>query len=116
ERERERERERQAEVSYQEIYLRKKVRDDDAPLPQERHDEPHGPGDKHNPRSPGPSRCLDALAVALIQAHGDGRWRCWYTPTKQAQLASLGFCATFRRVSISLTGGARHAETSVGQR
>ena len=44
----------------------------------------------------GPSRCLDAFIIALNQAC-DGN-RCWYTSTKQLQLASMEFCTACRSV------------------
>eukprot|EP00903_Cladosiphon_okamuranus_P019553 g17984.t1 len=51
----------------------------------------------------GPSRCLDAFIVALQQASDEtGSWyksqQCWYTSTRQLQLASLEFCTACRSV------------------
>ncbi|CBJ31361.1 conserved unknown protein [Ectocarpus siliculosus] len=44
----------------------------------------------------GPSRCLDALIIALNQASGGE----WYTSTMQLQLASLELCASCRSMHL----------------
>ncbi|CAM9393068.1 unnamed protein product, partial [Hapterophycus canaliculatus] len=48
-------------------------------------------------RCAGPSRCLDAIIIALEQASDGKRW---YTSTKELQLASLQFCAACRSVPV----------------
>lgn len=52
-----------------------------------------------------PSRCLDALVVALAEC-GDGK--AWYTSTTQLQLASLDLCVACRAVPtlhLTVDGG-----------